>query len=119
MLNRTKNHENKEQDNTQHETTREQKPYSLTKHKNNTRTAISERSIALITVGFKVLVLSTSLGPDVILNTELHKKKFSSHNGSLTQSMNYSENTKIKLITMINQRTVLLANPTNIRTMNG
>ena len=56
----------------------------------------------------KVLLLSTDfiLGPDVILNTKIHKT-FGSHNGPLTQSMHHSENTKIKLITMIKQRRVL------------
>ena len=34
-------------------------------------------------------------------------QKFGSHNGSLTQSMHRSENTKIKLITMLKQRRVL------------
>ena len=53
-----------------------------------------------------------TLGPDVILNTGIYKK-FGSHNGSLTLSMHHSENTKIKLITIIKQRRVLLANPTN------
>ena len=56
--------------------------------------------------------LTLTLGPGVIIYTKLHKK-FGSHYGSLTQSMHKSENREIKLITIIKQRRVLLANPTN------
>ena len=35
------------------------------------------------------------MGPDAILYAKRHKK-FGSHNGSLTQSIYHSENTKIK-----------------------
>ena len=53
-------------------------------------------------------------GLDVILDTKIDKK-FGSHNGFLTQSMHRSENTqkKIKLVTMMKQRRVLLANTSN------
>ena len=42
------------------------------------------------------------MGPDVILNTNMHKN-FGSYNGSLTQSMHHTENTNIILITMMKQ----------------
>ena len=44
------------------------------------------------------------MGPDVILNTDIHKM-FGSHNAP------HSENSKNKLITIIKQRRVYLANP--------
>ena len=47
-------------------------------------------------------------GPDVIHNTKIHKQ-FSLRNGCLTQSMHHSDDIKIKLITMIKQRKILLA----------
>ena len=52
--------------------------------------------------GVKDLLLSTNftLGPDVVLNTEIHKK-FGSRTGSLTHPMHHSEKTKIKLITIM------------------
>ena len=61
----------------------------------------------------KYFQLSTNftLGPDIIHNTKIHKQ-FSSRNGSLTQSMHYSDDIKIKLITLIKQRKVLLAKST-------
>ena len=36
-------------------------------------------------------------------------KKFGSHNGSRTQSIHHSENTKFKLITMMKQRRVVFS----------
>ena len=63
--------ENKEQDNTQHET-----PCSkATQNKNYTRTTALERSVAKTTGGFKAPLLSTYLypGSDVILNIKLQK----------------------------------------------
>ena len=42
--------------------------------------------------------------PDVILNTKIHEKKFGSHNESLTQSVHHRENTKIQLITTIQDK---------------
>ena len=45
-------------------------------------------------------------------------KKFGSHNGSLTQYRHHCKNTKIKLITMIKQRRVRLANPTTTVSQN-
>ena len=52
--------------------------------------------------------------PDVILNTKIMKTS-DSHNGSLTH---HSENTKFRLIILIKQRRVLLANPTNTASQN-
>ena len=58
----------------------------------------------------KLQLSTNSLGPDVFLNTKI-QKKFGSHNGSLTLSMHDSEDTKIKLITIMKQRKVLLTKP--------
>ena len=71
-------------------------------------------SVAYTTWEFKALTLSTdfTLSHKLILKTKMHKNKFGPHNGSITQSMPHSENTKIKLIIMMEQRRVLLANPT-------
>ena len=56
-----------------------------------------------------IVFLLFTLCPDVVLNTKIYKKF--SHNGPVTQSMHLSEDTKIKLITMIKQRRVLMAKP--------
>ena len=53
--------------------------------------------------------------PDVNFNAKIHKK-FGSYDGFLTQFMNHSESTKIKLITMIKQGKALLSNPTTLPT---
>ena len=56
--------------------------HKATQNNNNTATTPLERSVA---GALKYCQLSTNFtqGPDVFLNTKLHKK-FGSHNGSLT-----------------------------------
>ena len=92
---------------TQHETTR-RKNHKATQTKNHTKTTALERPAAYATGRFKAPLLSTDLHPGSRCNSW-----FKIHNGSLTQSMHHNDNTKIKLITMMKQRRVLLANPTN------
>ena len=50
-------------------------------------------------------------------NTKYIHKIFGCHNDSPTQSMHHSENIKLKLITTIKLRSVLLANTTKFNTI--
>ena len=76
-----------------------------TKSKTNTGTTALERPAEKTTMGFKVLLqlVNYTLGPDATLNTEIHKKSVRIKAPNPTQSMHQSENTKIKLITIINK----------------
>ena len=95
MLKGQKKHIVKEQGKTKHEA-RCSVNYRTTQNKNNIGTTALERSVVYTTGGggFKAFYCTNfTLGPDIILNTKIHKK-FGSHNGFLTQSMHLSENTK-------------------------
>ena len=90
MLKGQKKHTNKEEGKTKHET-----PRSVNyRANNNIGTSALERSVVYTTGEFKGFHCTNfTLGPDIILNTKIHKK-FGSHNGFLTQSMHLSKNTK-------------------------
>ena len=93
MLKGQKKHIDKEQGKTKHEAPRSVN-YRTTQNKNNIGTTALERSIVYTTGGLKAFHCTNfTLGPDIMLNTKIHKK-FGSHNGFLTQSMYLSENTK-------------------------
>ena len=95
MLKWQKKHINKEQGKTKHEAPRSVN-YAATQNKNNIGTTALERSVVYTTGDLKAFHFTKfTLGPDVILDTKLHKE-FGSHNGFLTQSMHLSENTKSK-----------------------
>ena len=71
--------------------------YRATQNNKNTGTTALERSVVYTTGGLKAFHCTNfTLGPDIILNTKIHKT-FGSHNGFLTQSMHLSENTKSNL----------------------
>ena len=97
MLNRTEKTRDQKarQDNMKRSKVKTIKPHTQ-KNKNNTRTTALEWSVTLTTWGLKHFYCrqNFTLGPDAILSINIHKK-FGSHNGSLTQSMHNSENTKI------------------------
>ena len=95
---KTEQHIDKEQGKTKHEAPRSVN-YRATQNKNNMGTTALERSIVYTTRGGGGRGLKSfhftnfTLGPDIILNTKIHKR-FGSHNGFLTQSMHLSENTQ-------------------------
>ena len=81
-----KNHIDKEQGKTKHEVPRSVN-YRATQNKNNIGTTALERSVVYTTGGLKAFHRTNfTLGPDIILNTKIHKK-FGSHDGFQTQSM--------------------------------
>ena len=85
MLKGHKKHRDKEQGKTKHEAPRSVL-YRAAQNKNNIGTTALERSVVYTTAGFKGFhCTNVTLGPDMILNTKIHKK-FGSHNGSLTQA---------------------------------
>ena len=97
MLKGQKKHIDKEQGKFKHEAPRSVN-YRATQNKNNIGTTALERSVVYTTggggKGLKAFHCTNfTLGPDIILNTKIHKK-FGSHNGFLLQSMHLSENVK-------------------------
>ena len=84
----------KENDKAQLETPR-RKSTNPIRNKNNVRTTALERSVTETKRGFKIFYCQQIfiLDPDVIINTETHKK-FSSHNGILFQSMHQERKTQ-------------------------
>ena len=100
-------HDNKEQEDKTQRETPSSKNHKASQSKNNSRTTSLEQHKLPGVVN--ALLLSTNL--HVSLNTQIYKT-FDSHNGSLTQSMHHSANTEIKLITMMKQSRVYLANAT-------
>ena len=86
MLKGQKKRIDKEQGKTKHEAPRSVN-YRATQNKNTIGTTALERSVVYTTEGLKAF--------DLIQKMKKKKhKKFGSHNGFLTQSMNVSENTK-------------------------
>ena len=79
--------------------------YKATQNKNNIGTTTLERLVV-----YTFHCINFTQGPDIILNTKIHKK-FGSHNGFLTQSMHLSKNTKSNRSLWRNKERVLLANP--------
>ena len=74
MLKRQKKHIDKVQGNTKHEAPRSVN-YRATQNKNNIRTTALERSVVYTTGGLKAFHCTNFiLGPDIILNTKMHKK---------------------------------------------
>ena len=95
MLKGQKKHIDKEQGKIKHEAPRSVN-YRATQNKNNIGTTALERSVVYTSGGGGLKAFHCTyftMGPDIILNTKIHKK-FGSHNGFLTQSMHLSENTK-------------------------
>ena len=94
MLKGQKKHIDKEQSKTKHEAPRSVN-YGATQNKHNIGTTALKRSVVYTTgKGLKAFHCTNFiLGPDIILNTKIHKT-FGSHNGFLTQSMHLSENIK-------------------------
>ena len=91
MLKGQKKHTDKEQGKTKHEAPRSVNYREL--HSIRTTSAL-ERSDVYTTGGLKAFHCTNfTLGPDICLNTKIHKK-FGSYNGFLTQSMHLRENTK-------------------------
>ena len=90
MLKGQKKHIDKEQGKTKHEAPRSIN-YRATQNKNSIGTTAFERSVVYTIGGLNVFHSTNfALGPDIILNTTIHKT-FGSHNGFLTQSMHFSE----------------------------
>ena len=93
MLKGQKKRIDEEQGKTKHEAPRSVN-YRATQNKNNIGTTALERSVVYTTGGLNAFhCINFTLGPDISLNTKIHKK-FGSHNGFLTLSMHLSENTK-------------------------
>ena len=93
MLKGQNQHIDKEKGKTKHKALRGVK-YRATQNKNNIGTTVLERSVYILPRVLKAFHCTNfTPGPDIILNTKIHKK-FGSHNGFLTQSMHLSENTK-------------------------
>ena len=110
MLKGQKKHIDKERGKTKHEAPRNVN-YRAARNKNNIGITALERSVVYTTGGLKAFHCTNfTLGPDIILNTKIHKK-FGSRNDFLIQSMHLSENKKPNRSLWQKKERVLLANP--------